>query len=559
MSTLLAFSLRFDGKIPPDYFQLLLLLALPKTIVFLITFIRFGLYRQIWLYANFEAFVSVVSAVTLAAIIFNGLLMFTGFLQYPYTVSLISYLVTLVMIGGVRFSWRIVREKFVNKPRRPQTEKRVLILGAGDAGVTILQEILHNQTGYLPVGFIDDIRSKQGMVLHGVKVLGRRRDIPELVNKHHINEVLIAIPSATSLEMRRIVATCQRAKVRLKTLPPVSQLLNGQSLISTIREVREEDLLAREEIKFNAAEIQSEFEGKVILITGAGGSIGSELSRQLAACRPQKILLLGHGENSIFSIEQELKTKSYSFEIIPIIADIRDRERINEVIGRERPNFVFHAAAHKHVYLMELCPEEAYKNNVLGTKNVAEACLQYKVNKFVLISTDKAVYPTSVMGRTKREAEQLICSLASLEQTKFIITRFGNVLNSRGSVIPIFKKQIAQGGPVTVTHPEVERYFMTIPEAVQLVIRAAIMGNGGEIFVLDMGSQVKIFDLAKNLITLSGFEVDKEIEIKITGLKPGEKMKEVLNEEDEVLVPTLHQKIKKIKISTKPQGVPLFE
>ena len=544
---LLAFIVRFEGAVPAFYYNAYRQAALPITFINLSFFYSFGLYKQIWAYASINALVSIIDAVSCGAL-FSAvyLWVFAGSI-IPYSVIMIAALMKLVLVGGSRFAWRVAREKMTGEGHAKK--KTALVFGAGNAGESIVREMLRSNgsSEYSPAGFIDDDRAKIGMEIHGIRVLGGRRDIPDLAKKKKIDEVILAIPSASGDVIRDIVNICKRVGIKSKTLPAIYELINGSVSVKQLREINEEDLLKRKPVKFDANEAEKEFKGRVVLVTGAGGSIGSELCRQLARCSPKKIVLLGQGENSIYNIDMELKEIFRDIEIVPVIANIRDREKINKVMNEHRPSVVFHAAAYKHVRMMEKNPDEAYVNNVTGTKNIAEACRESDVEKFVLISTDKAVDPTSVMGQTKRQAEQLVLGLRGTGKTRFIVTRFGNVMNSRGSVIPLFKKQIAEGKPVTVTHPDVVRFFMTIPEAVQLVIRAALMGEGGEIFVLDMGEPVKILDLAREMITLSGLEPGKDIPIKFIGLKPGEKLTENLTAPDEEIFKTSHEKIWKVR------------
>jgi len=542
-SMFFSFLIRFDGLIPSGYLNSYLLTALPVTLANLMVFFLFGLYSQIWAYASIAALLSIVYAVSIGSALGFAISFFSGTLRYPYTVAVIAWLLNLLLIGGSRFIWRVTREKILPDTKSNGRQKKVLIVGAGDAGESILREMIRAKNCYHPVGLIDDNPAKKGMSIHGIRVLGRREEIPALVKKKKINEVIIAMPAASGAEIKKIVSACQQAGVKYKTLPPIYELIDGKVSINHIRDVNEEDLLNREPIKFDFDEIKPGFEGKTVLVTGAGGSIGSEICRQVSKCNPRQLLLLGQGENSIYHIDLELQESTPSFELTPIIANVQDRQRIDQIVRTYRPDMVFHAAAYKHVWLMERNPEEAYKNNVVGTRNVAEACLTYGVDRFVLISSDKAVKPTSVMGISKRQAERLILHLQGKGKTKFLATRFGNVMNSRGSVIPLFKRQIARGGPITVTDPGVVRFFMTIPEAVQLVLRAALMGKGGEIFVLDMGEPLRIADLAKELVHLSGLEIDRDIKINYIGLKPGEKMSEKLWSPDEAPRPTTHKYI----------------
>ncbi|WP_066632866.1 polysaccharide biosynthesis protein [Desulfolucanica intricata] len=425
--------------------------------------------------------------------------------------------------------------------------KKVLIVGAGVAGGIVAEVLKKRKNCDLePVAYVDDDPQKQNTVLHGLPVLGNREQIPSIVNKFGVKEIIIAMPSVPGEVVREIVEICHKTKTQLKILPGIYDLITGKIRICAIREVEVEDLLGRRPVSLNIDEIADYLTGRVVLITGAGGSIGSELCRQLAGFNPGLLVLLGHGENSIFDIERKLREEYPDLALIAVIADIRDSRRINRIFNCYRPEVVFHAAAHKHVPLMEKNPEEAVKNNILGTRILAKAAHLVKAKTFVFISTDKAVNPTSIMGATKRTAEMIIQRMDGLSATKFVAVRFGNVLGSRGSVIPLFKKQIASGGPVTVTHPAMERYFMTIPEAAQLVIQAGALAEGGEIFILDMGEPVSIVELAKNLIKLSGFEPEKDIRIKYTGIRPGEKYSENLYSAKEQLIATKHKRIFKV-------------
>jgi FlaA1/EpsC-like NDP-sugar epimerase len=404
---------------------------------------------------------------------------------------------------------------------------KVIIVGAGGAGAYIARAIKENDVNYEAVAFVDDDISRQGQEVLGVPVLGTRNSIPDLVKKYEIEEVIIAIPSASPRVIREIMTICQGTGVKVKIIPGIKKILSGHWSVHEIRELAVEDLLHRETVETDLEPAQSFLKDKTILVTGAGGSIGSEICRQVACFNVKKIVLLGHGENSIFDIFRELKDIFPQLALEPVIGDIQDREKMKLVFARFRPEIVFHAAAHKHVPFMEIQPEEAWKNNVLGTKNVAEVALGVS-ETFVFISTDKAVNPVNVLGGTKKIGELLVRAMNELGSTKFAVVRFGNVLGSRGSVVPLFKRQIAAGGPVTITHPEMKRYMMTIPEAVQLVIQAGVKAQGGEIFVLDMGKPIKIMDLARDLIYLSGLEPGKDIEIKVVGMRPGEKLGEEL-------------------------------
>lgn len=538
----LALLLRFDFQIPElfqvRYWQLIYFIIA----ICLTCFYAFGLYQRIWQYASIEELLAIVLAVTAGSLF---IFLFTHIVEQtlPRSTYIISWFLNLAFIGGVRFLLRLRARAYTCRPK--EAVARVLIVGAGDSGTIVLSELQRHfsQQKKLPVGFIDDDPAKQRNTLHGIKVLGTREQIPAIATKHNVNEIIIAIPSAPAKEVKKITRICSQLPVKVSILPGVHEVLNGHVSISKIRPVQIEDLLGREEVKINLEEIAAYLKDEVVLITGAGGSIGSELCRQVTSFRPSKILLLDHTENNVYDIEMELMKLCPSCTIIPIVADVRDIGRIDSIFSSHKPTVVFHAAAHKHVPLMESNREEAINNNILGTKNVAEAADRHYAKSFLLISTDKAVVPTSVMGATKRVAEMVIQSLAKKSQTRYCAVRFGNVLNSRGSVIPLFKKQIEEGGPVTITHPDMTRYFMTISEAVQLVIQAGAIGKKGEILVLDMGEPVKITDLARDLIRLSGLKPDNDIAITYTGVRPGEKLfEEVLNAEEGTST-TKHERI----------------
>ena len=423
-------------------------------------------------------------------------------------------------------------------------KKKVLIVGAGEAGSMILREIQSSNKILLePVGFVDDDPSKIGMYIFGVKVLGGCESIKEIVEKQHVSAIFIAMPSASAQTIKKITSQCIDTKCEVKTLPGLYQLMDGAISVSRLRNVDVNDLLGREPVKTNLSEVMGYIEDQVVLVTGGGGSIGSELCRQIATQNPKQLIILDIYENNAYEIEQELKRKLPNLNLVTLIASIRDSGKMDDVFKTYRPDIVFHAAAHKHVPLMETSPNEAVKNNVIGTYKVAKCADKYEVKKFVQISTDKAVNPTNIMGATKRICEMIIQAFAKRSNTCFVAVRFGNVLGSNGSVIPLFKKQIEEGGPVTVTHKDIIRYFMTIPEAVSLVLQAGAKANGGEIFVLDMGEQVRIYDLAENLIKLSGYEPHRDIEIKITGLRPGEKLYEERLMAEEGLTKTENDRI----------------
>ncbi|EIM05706.1 Capsular polysaccharide biosynthesis protein capD [Planococcus antarcticus DSM 14505] len=502
----------------------------------------YGLYRKVWEYASIGELTSIFKAVSWSIVVI-------GLVQYLYRGDVllralaITWMLHLILIGGSRLSWRLLRDK---KIRHNDSElKRTLIIGAGKAGTLVARQLLANpENGLLPVLYVDDDKNKQGLDIYGVRVVhGNTKDIANIALDNKIDTIIIAIPSLGKQETAELIKTCMDSGVRTQTIPLIEDIMTGKVSVTDIQDVKIEDLLGRDEVKLDMNKIADQLTSKTILVTGAGGSIGSEISRQIARFGPKKLLLLGHGENSIYLIDMELRqTMAPDTEIIPIIADVQDRERILDIMDTYKPDVVYHAAAHKHVPLMEGNPMEAVKNNVYGTKNVAEAAHMSGVGNFVMVSTDKAVNPPNVMGATKRFAEMIVQNLAKRSDTKFAAVRFGNVLGSRGSVIPLFKKQIAAGGPVTVTDPRMTRYFMTIPEASRLVIQAGTLAEGGEVFVLDMGEPVKIVDLAQNLIRLSGY-AEGEIGINFSGIRPGEKLFEELLNDNEIQTEQIFPKI----------------
>lgn len=515
--------------------------ALTLSILSLLASFACGLHKRIWAYFGPAELLAIMKAVTLAFMAQLALnkLIFAGYL--PFGVFLLSWMMSLCLITGSRLFWKILR---IHPFKQAGQEKKpVLIVGAGGAGAMVARAIQENDTGVAPVGFIDDSTDKQNMKLYNLPVLGKREDIPQVVEKYKVKEIIIAIPTASGKTLRELAGFSRRTPARLRITPSVFNFINGIMDLRQIKDVEYEDLLHREPVLVNLDTIAGYLYGKVVLVTGAGGSIGSELCRQLASFGPSLIVLLGRGENSIYEINMDLAGRYPRANRAVEIADVRDRLRVEDVFSRYRPDVVFHAAAHKHVPLIEKSPYEAFMNNVMGTLNVAQAADNFKAGVFVLISTDKAVNPQSVMGATKRVAEMLIQKINKESRTVFAAVRFGNVLGSRGSVVHLFKKQIASGGPVTVTDPNMERYFMTIPEAVQLVIQAGAMARGGEIFILDMGEPVKIADLARDMIFLSGFTPDVDIPIAYTGIRPGEKLFEELFTAGEKVNRTIHKRI----------------
>lgn len=555
------------------YFPYLVRYTIFNLVVCLSVFYAFGLYSRYWRYASIDELIqialSVVTAMAMVSAAFFGSYAFElKIFDLPRSIPLISGLLTLIWVGGGRFSVRMGERR--RQPRPNKATRRVLVMGAGDAGAMIVREMQRNdQLGMTAVGFVDDDPRKWGVRIYGVPVLGGQEDIPRLVQRLKVKLVVIAMPTASGKTIRGIVAACEEAGVQTKIMPGIYELLDGRVNVNQLRDVAIEDLLRREPVKTEIAAVQELIRGKRVLVTGGGGSIGSELCRQIIRFQPAEIVILGHGENSVFAIHNELlkivgsqshpaPVSSLSngnghtpaempaarpIGIHPVIADIRFPRRIHALFEQYRPEIVFHAAAHKHVHLMEMNPSEAITNNVLGTRNLLTAATAVGVQHFVMISTDKAVNPVGIMGASKRAAELLVRQAAYETNLPYVVVRFGNVLGSRGSVIHSFKHQIATGGPVTVTHPEMRRYFMTIPEAVQLVLQAAALGRGGEVFLLDMGEPVKIVDLARDMIELSGLEVGHDIDIVFSEPRPGEKLYEELFLTDEEYERTRHEKI----------------
>ncbi|EPI19998.1 polysaccharide biosynthesis protein [Enterococcus faecium] len=490
----------------------------------------FKVFNRINRYTNLREIIAIFSSLSASAASSIFILLFIN-RRYSLRLVIFAYLLSLLLIIGSRLIWRIYIETKNMRYVSADSAKNTLIVGAGEGGRILYNSFLGSKTAQdiHVVGFVDDDPNKRNTYLSGKKVLGALKDIPELIEKYDIQMVTIAIPSLSRKKLRRIFELVESARVKVNTMPSIEELASGKISVSKLKTIDVVDLLGRDEVELDIESIKDQITDKVILVTGAGGSIGSEICRQIIQFNPAKLLLLGHGENSIYLIDRELRThhQNCPTEIVPIIADIQDREKINEIMEQYHPDIVYHAAAHKHVPLMEYNPKEAVKNNIFGTKNVAEAAKAAKVKNFVMVSTDKANNPPNVMGSTKRIAEMIVTGLNEEGGTKFSAVRFGNVLGSRGSVIPVFREQIAQGGPITVTDFRMTRYFMTIPEASRLVIQSGALAKGGEIFILDMGEPVKIVDLAKNMIRLSGYSED-EIEIIETGIRPGEKLYEEL-------------------------------
>jgi len=548
-----AFALRFDWRFYGDRDEFLLY-VLAAVVIKPTVFYWFGMYRRYWRYASVPDLMAVLlaSSASLVAmgVVVGAWLIYDPLLEFSRAVLLIDGLLTFLAVGGVRMSVRVVAESQPRKPHRPRDKpatpaKHVLVVGAGLAGTMVVREMERNpHLGMKPVGFLDDESSKLGKQIYGIPVFGNTASLLNVVQQRRIDEVVIAMPTATGKVLRSIAEQCRQLGIVSRTMPGVFELLDGNVSVSRLRQIEIADLLRREQVMptVNAA---TYVEGRTVLITGAGGSIGSELCRQVARSHPEAIILLGHGENSIFDMQMELRERYPGLKVIAVIADIRDKQRLRQALDRLRPDIIFHAAAHKHVPLMEENPEEAITNNVLGTHNVLEAALEFEVDRFVMISSDKAVSPSSVMGASKRVAESLVRDAARRKGRRYVVVRFGNVLGSRGSVVPQFKRQIERGGPVTLTHPDMKRFFMTIPEAVHLVLEAGGIGRGGELFVLKMGDPVRITDLAEDLIKLSGFTLE-EVPIVYTGIRPGEKLEETLWETGAVTESTPHPDILRV-------------
>ncbi len=555
ISIYISFLLRFDGTIPAEYLvnQGIQKVIFWTLLICLPIFYFFKLYSFSWSYVSTQELVSLFKATTLG-FIFLGIIIFFSkefplFTGFPRSVFIISYFLIFISCGALRLSKRIYL--MITSDTKSTEKEKTIIVGAGDAGEQILRSIISSTENlYSPVGFVDDGNIKQGITIHGLKVMGRVKDIPEIVKENNIKQIIIALPSAGSSKIREAVELARKSGViKIKIAPALSEIIAGSVSFKNLKNVGVEDLLGREEVLLDTKQIESFVKDKVVLITGAAGSIGSELSRQIAKFKPSTLILLDQDETGIFNISKELDNNFSGLKMERIVADVTDKEKINKILNKLKPEIVFHAAAYKHVPLMEENATEAVKNNIFGTKNLVEASIASGVEKFIFISTDKAINPTSIMGCTKRVGE-MICQLFNKkEATKFISVRFGNVLNSRGSVIPIFREQIKRGGPIEVTHPDMKRYFMLTSEACLLVLEAAAMGQGGEVFVLDMGEPVKILDLAKEMVKLSGLQLDKDIAIVFTGIRPGEKLFEEILSAEEGTATTKNKKIFIAKLS----------
>ncbi len=542
LSFIIAIYIRFDGFGTGNYLNTYFKYMIPVTLIKITIFYAFNLYKSLWEYASIDELIEVITASLLGSL-FSVALLLVLRANMSRSVYIMVAMFDMALIGGIRFSYRIFR-RLRHRRTRTKDDTRVLIVGAGDAGVMTLNELRNYDTiRFTPIAFIDDDPIKKGRIINRIPVIGNRSNIVEICKRYSIDEIIIALPSASKKDRQDIITECSITKCKTKILPGVYDLIDGKVTINQIREVEVNDLLGRDEIKLNCSELSSLILDNTILVTGGGGSIGSELCRQIVKFNPKQLVIFDIYENSTYDIQLELLRQYKNLNLVVLIGSVRDKARVEEVMSKYKPEVIFHAAAHKHVPLMENSPKDAIKNNVFGTLNLVQSAHKHKIKKFIQISTDKAVNPTNVMGATKRMCEKIILAHNSISETDFVAVRFGNVLGSNGSVIPLFKQQISEGGPVTVTDKNVIRYFMTIPEACQLVLQAGAIAKGGEIFILDMGEPVKIIELAIHLIKLSGYEPYVDIPIKFSGLRPGEKLyEELLLNKDEVSE-TSHDKI----------------
>ena len=537
----LSFLLRFDFNIPVSELQGLLQ-ALPVAVIIqCLVFGYFNLFRGLWQYVSMEDILQIIKASVVSSLIFIVLVVLLGWRSFPRSVFFIDFILCLLLALGIRFTSKFLQEK-IRRENMTVKEHNILIVGAGDAGVMLLNEIRNNPSMGEVVGIIDDDKNKINEYIKGIKVLGNRKDVPRIVQEMDVDEIILAIPSASGEVVRDILFYCEHSTAKIKVVPGLEKIISGEMEVKP-RDVRPEDLLGRETVHIDTDKISGYLKGKVVLVTGAGGSIGSEICRQVASFGPKELILFDHHENFVYFLTVEFKTKYLLLNVRTVIGDVRDVGLLKAIFSKYRPQVVFHAAAHKHVPLMEENPVAAVKNNIIGSLHMIYAASHYQVERFVLISTDKAVNPINVMGMSKRIAEIILQQKFKRSKTKFMAVRFGNVLGSAGSVVPLFKQQIEGGGPITITHKDVKRYFMSIKEAVMLVLQAGAIGRGGELFILDMGEQIKVIEIAKNLIALSGLTLDKDIKIKFVGLRPGEKLEEELLLDKEKDVVTQHDKI----------------
>ncbi len=539
-----AFWLRFDGAIPAAAWSLWAATVPALVLLRGLSFVPFHVYDSVWEYVGLRDLRAIVASVTMSSLLFclliRGVL---GLRAYPRSVFLMDLVLVVFLMASARVGWRLLRERRANTRTR-----RVLIFGAGDAGARIVRELLKGgEHGYHPVGFVDDDPAKMGRRIHGVPVLGTRADLPRIIDKTKPTEVLVAIARAAPATFRGVVKELESHKLTIRAMPHLREILDGRARLHDVRDLAVADLLGRVPVGLDMDTVRHLVEGKRVLVTGAGGTIGSELSRQIAELGPKSLVLFERYENALWEVERSVAGLNRGGRVYSVIADVTDAQRVDEVLADHRPELILHAAAHKHVPLMELNPCEAIKNNVRGTRIVGEAAVRHGVERFVLISSDKAVNPSSVMGATKRVAELLAMSLAERGPTGFVVVRFGNVIGSNGSVIPLFLEQIKGGGPVTVTHPDMRRYFMLIPEAVQLVLQAATLGENGALYVLDMGDEIRVVDMARNLIRLAGFIPEREIPIVYIGVRPGEKLAEELVASDETIEPSSLEGIRRVR------------
>ncbi|MBI1796802.1 MAG: polysaccharide biosynthesis protein [Candidatus Eisenbacteria bacterium] len=541
---LAALLLRFEGDVPARFWAGYLAAAPAFTILSLIAYFYAGLFHSLWRFASTVTLFQILKGATLSAGGMVAIMLFSPEVLFPRSLIVMVWLWQLVLVGGARFAWRLGRERVLGPA--PRRAVRTIVVGADNRGVHLAQEMRRADTGtdvLTPVGFIDEDPRLRGRLVEGLKVLGTIADLPRVLAEANAEMVIVSDPAVPAKVVREIARFCGEANVRVKTLPGLADLHSGRPALAQMRDIRIDDLLGRQPVQLDLAEVAEYLRGERVLVTGAGGSIGSELSRQVAEYGPSELILLDHSENGLYYVHNELLAQRAGLPVHPVIADIKDLEGLEEAFRRFQPTLVLHAAAHKHVPLLEANPREAVLNNIAGTRNLVQLADRYGVRKFVLISTDKAVNPSSVMGASKRVCEMLLQSRSQHSKTRFVAVRFGNVLGSDGSVIPLFQRQLERGGPITVTHPDARRYFMTIPEAVRLVLQAGAMGRGGEVFLLEMGEQVRIIDLARQLVRLAGLREGEDIEIVFTGLRPGEKLYEELHSDTEKTRMTRHERI----------------